>query len=419
MRTLAAKQASVKPGTVIIGADLADRENVAQVINTQAEKLEGFTFTHDAAGYAKLMRYITRLQAQHEAPEVIVAMEPTNYYWKLVATALEAHDLRYVLVNAYTVKKHREGDQLDRSKDDSRDGYFIGEITRTGKFTETQLLHGERAELRELCQLYGRLRSDQQRIRNRIIAGIGQLFPEVRTVFKNVTGQTARALLRQHAIPAQICALSWEELVAAVRIDFKGRRLQVSKIRQAQALAAESVGLTEGATAIQLGLQCHLDQWETLEAQRQAVCAAITAVFLGLPEAPWLLSVPRLGVIAAATILAEIGEPQRFRRSAQLVKLAGIQPTPHTSGRHSRSRTPMSHQGRPGLRTALYYAVLRLIQGCPAFRAAYHRFQSRKTHPLTPMEALGAMMNKLLRILWAVMQSHQVYDPTRVGQTPA
>ena len=53
-------------------------------------------------------------------------MEPTNFFWKLLARELEEKQLSYRLVNAYTVKKHREGDQLDRSKDDRRDAVQIG-----------------------------------------------------------------------------------------------------------------------------------------------------------------------------------------------------------------------------------------------------------------------------------------------------
>ena len=64
-------------------------------------------------------------------------MEPSNYFWKLFAKELEEKKIPYHLVNAYTVKKHREGDQLDRSKDDQRDAGQIAELSRNGQ------LHGD------------------------------------------------------------------------------------------------------------------------------------------------------------------------------------------------------------------------------------------------------------------------------------
>lgn len=415
MRRLAAKQASVKRGTIIFGIDLAKKDNYVHIMNTEAVTLGQLRFTHDAAGYQQLLARINELQREYAAPEVIVAMEPTSYFWKLVAAELERHGRRYVLVNPYTVRKHREGDQIDRSKTDPRDAFFVAELTRTGKFTDTQLLHGAYAELRELCLLDRQLQRGLQRERNYISNLVGQLFPEVQHVFKDLTGKTVLALLRRHAAPARLVQKSWETLETAVREDFTGERLMVSKLRQAQALAAESVGLREAPRAQQLALKTHIDQWHALQARRAEVHAAIVELFLTLPEAPYLLSVPRLGTLAAAKIMAEIGDPRRFRNYRQLIKLAGSQPAPNTSGQRTRSRTPMSHQGRPGLRTALYYAVLRLIQACPAFHAAYQRLQERATHPLLPMEALGAMMNKLLRILWTLMRYQQLYDPARVG----
>lgn len=414
MRTLAGKQASVKRGTIIFGVDLGQEQSYVHIMNTEAVTLGQMRFTHDAEGYRQLREKMATLQMDYAAPEVLVAMEPTGYFWKLVAAELERHGERYVLVNPYTLKKHREGDQIDRSKTDPRDAFFVAELTRTGKFTETQLLHGSYAALRELCVLDRQLQRDEQREGNYISNLVGQLFPEVREVFADLTGMTARALLRQHAVPSELAQLSWETLMTEVRADFTGTRLTLQKLRHAHALAATSVGLRDATQAHQLALRVHIDQWEAFHAQRAEVRDAIHELFMTLPEAPFLLSVPRLGVLAAAKILGEIGDPHRYRRGTQLIKLAGTQPAPNTSGKRTRSRTPMSHQGRPELRTTLYYATMRLIQACPAFRAAYQRLQERPGQRLVPMEALGAMMNKLLRILWTLMRYEKQYDPARV-----
>ncbi len=73
----------------------------------------------------------------------------SNYFWKLLARELEEKKITYHLVNAYTVKKHREGDQLDRSKDDRRDAGQIAELSRNGHYTQTRLQKGAYEELRQ------------------------------------------------------------------------------------------------------------------------------------------------------------------------------------------------------------------------------------------------------------------------------
>ena len=136
--------------------------------------------------------------------------------------------------------------------------------------------------------------------------------------------------------------------------------------------------------------------------------------FLALPESRYLLSVHGLGLITAATILAEIGDPNHYHHGRQWIKLAGTQPTPNISGRKSRSQTPISRKGRPRLRTALFFAVMRLVQVDDAFASLYLHFQKREKNPLTKMQALGALMNKLLRILWALVKNKTMYNPALV-----
>jgi transposase len=318
------------------------------------------------------------------------------------------------LVNAYTVKKHREGDQLDRAKDDVRDAFTIADLLRTGKFTETRLLHGRYAELRHYAALYDQLRREAGRYRNNLHNAVGQLFPEATQEFKNLTGLTALAMLRHHAAASVIRTLSEEDFIAAVRADFEGQRLCKPKLRRAHALAARSVGMQEGVQALQLMARQQIEAWAMVQKQWNEVRQALIDTFLAMPESRYLLSVHGLGLVTAAIILAEIGDPKNYRHGRQLVKLAGIQPVPNTSGRKSRSRTPMSHKGRPRLRTALFFAVMRLVQVDDAFARVYLRFQQRDKNPLTKMEALGALMNKLLRVLWALMRHQTYYNPALI-----
>jgi len=410
-RTLTKKLAQVKPGTLYIGVDLGRKHNVAVVLNERAERLARFRFPNEKDGYDYLHRRGAALQERQQAPAVLVGMEPTNYFWKLLAADLEQRKVEYRLVNAYTVKKHREGDQLDRSKDDARDAFTIADLLRTGKFTETQLLHGGYAELRQYVALRDRLSKDIRRQKNLIHNTAGQLFPELSSVFKSLAGQTALAMLRRHGAAAVIRHMPLESFIAGVRADLRGRRLMVSRLRRAHELAATSIGLQDGIPALQLAQRSYIETLEKLQSQMKTVQSALLETFLALPESRYMLSLSGLGAITAAIILAEVGDPSRYRNASQWIKLAGIQPVPNLSGRKTRSRTPMSHKGRVRLRTALYFAVLRLVRTDEAFAREYQRFQQRERNPLTKMQALGALMNRLLRILWALVRHQQLYDP--------
>ena len=415
--TLSKKLASVKPGTLFVGVDLALDRNVAVVLSERAEQLGRFGFPNERDGYDYFYRRLEVIQEQQQAPALLVGMEPTNYFWKLLAADIEQRrpEYSYRLVNPYTVKKNREGDQLDRSKDDNRDAFAIGNLIRTGKYTETRLLHGAYAELRQYVTLYMRLQRDVQRQRSLIYNVAGQLFPELPQVFKDLTSLTALAMLRSHAAAAAVQEITQEAFIAGVRADFRGRRMQVAKLRRVHILAECSVGLTDGVEALQMALRLHIDALVTLQQQLETIRKALVDTFLALPESKHLLSMHGLGIITAATILSEIGDPNHYTTACQLVKLAGTQPVPNTSGRKTRSQTPMSRKGRPRLRTALFFAVMRLVRMDEAFAREYQRLQRREKNPLTKMQALGVLMNKLLRILWALMRNQTLYSPDFQG----
>jgi len=398
--------------TLHAGVDLALEKNVVVVVNERAERLDHFSFPQDRGGYDYFLRRLEGLRQKQQSANVVVAMEPTNYFWKLLARDLEEKKYSYRLVNAYTVKKHREGDQLDRSKDDRRDAGQIAELSRNGKTTQTQLQKGAYEDLRQYATLYHQLMQSIRREKTILWGLVGQVFPEMVRAFKDLEGETYQALLMTCAAAGDIRQISMDAFLAQVRAAYTGKRLCVSKLKHVYQLATRSIGVTEGIQAIQMAIQVHLTQLQVFETQLEQVTSAMTARLFSLPEAPYLLSCPCLKATSAALFLAEVGDPQRYEKAAQWVKLAGIQPVPNTSGRKQRSRTPMSHQGRPRLRTLLYFSCLRMIQYDPRFAQLYAELQRRKDNPLTKMQALGVLMNKLLHIWWALIHNQIFYNPS-------
>lgn len=408
-RTLTRKLAIIEPGLLLVGVDLGREKNVAVVINQQAKQLACFSFGHHRSGYDQFRGQLERLCQREGAPGVLVGLEPTNYFWRLVAAELERHGLPYRLVNPYTVRKYREGTQLDRAKDDRRDGFTIADLLRSGKFTETQRLQGAYAELRQFALLYWQLDKEVRRQRTRLQQAVGQLFPELGTVFKELNGLTVTALLHRHAAAVALRALEREEFIGRVRADFSGQRLSLKQLHQVHNLAQESVGLLE-TQALQLAVTVYLETIAQLQARQERARAGLLETFLALSEAPYILSLG-LGLTSSALLLAEIGDPRAYRSGKELVKLAGLQPTPNHSGKRQSGATPISRKGRSRMRTLLYFAAMRLVQQDDAFATRHHHFQQRACHPLTPKQSLTALSAKMLHILWALIQQRCLYDP--------
>lgn len=408
-RTLTQRISDIEPDLLLVGIDLGLDENVAVVIDRGARRVDQFTFPHSRGAYDYFYSRLQRSCKREGYSGIMVALEPTNYFWKLLAADLERKGIPYRLVNAYTVKKHREGNQLDRAKDDWRDAFTIADLLRTGKFTETQMLHGVFAEMRYYALLSRQLEKELRRQKTLLRQAVGQIFPELSRVFKSLTGQTARALLQRHAAATTLRQLNESDFIARVRQDYDGQRLEVTKLRKVHCLAQQSVGLVD-VEAIQMAVRVHLQLVARLQQELVAVEDSLIASFVSLPEAPYLLSF-KLGLLTTAKTVAEIGNPDRFRSGKQLVKLAGLQPSPNRSGRKRTSSTPMSGKGRAHLRTLLYFAAMRLIQHDDGFARQYQKLRYRSQNPLNGQQALVALSNKILHIFWALWSQRSFYDP--------
>jgi transposase len=205
--------------------------------------------------------------------------------------------------------------------------------------------------------------------------------------------------------------MDWETFEASVRQDFAGQKLAVKKLRQVHQLAVNSIGVQPGY-ALQHLIRHHIVTWSYQQQQMAELELELVNSLHQLPAAPYLLSLG-LGEVTTALIAAELGDLSRFSAAKQLVKLAGIQPTANQSGEYERQKTPMSHKGRARLRTYLFFATMRLIRWDASFKQKHQALINRPSRPLKRLESVGALMNKLILLIWAVSRDQMMYSPQR------
>jgi len=118
-------------------------------------------------------------------------------------------------------------------------------------------------------------------------------------------------------------------------------------------------------------------------------------------------TIPGVAFITAATILGELGDLTRFRRSRSLSAFAGVSPRRFESGDSVRGRTRMCKQGGPRARQALYLASLAAIRTPDNGLASFYAELVGKGKP--KMAAVGAVMRKMLVLMRALLISQTDY----------
>ena len=118
-------------------------------------------------------------------------------------------------------------------------------------------------------------------------------------------------------------------------------------------------------------------------------------------------SVPGVGVMAAATLLAMLPELGRLNRR-EIAALVGVAPFNHDSGRHRGTRRISG--GRTAVRTVLYMCAVAGLRCNPALRTFYARL---KAQGKPSKVALTACIRKLLITLNAIVRDRQPWDAAR------
>lgn len=149
--------------------------------------------------------------------------------------------------------------------------------------------------------------------------------------------------------------------------------------------------LDQQIAALQQRLRDHLDHHPDLRSQRDL-----------------LTSIPGIGDLTAARLLAELPHWHTFTSPKQVAAFAGLSPRQHTSGSSVRGRTRISKRGSSRLRSALYMPAIVAKQHNPVLAA----FAQRLLDAGKPkMAVIAAVMRKLLLLAFAILKSGRPFDP--------
>lgn len=121
-----------------------------------------------------------------------------------------------------------------------------------------------------------------------------------------------------------------------------------------------------------------------------------------------LVSIPGIGELTAAKLLAEIQDVERFHNAKQLAAYAGITPQQNHSGTSVRGKGRMSKTGNIWLRKSLYMPALVAKKHNPIICAFCERLSERGK---LPMVVIGAAMRKLLHMVYGILKSGNPFDP--------
>jgi len=194
--------------------------------------------------------------------------------------------------------------------------------------------------------------------------------------------------------------------VATIEAQHKGRLMR-KKLRALHYLARTSIGIDAGARSVSSEISFLVEKLELIRRHIRVIEGTLVKLVDETEEGKYLLSIRGLNYIAVAGLLVELGCFKAYRSAKQMIKMAGSNPTESESAGKRGSHTPMSKQGRPVLRYCAWTAVIPMLRFNPDFRAWAKQRRERPAHanPLNGREVVGAALNKLLRLAFAMVKN--------------
>jgi len=247
----ARKLKQVPKGYLVMGVDPHKKRHAAVAVTQDFTTHSKFKFNNSREGFEMALERARAEMVRTGSRGVIFAIETGGHYWRNLAYFLDERGIPFHFINQFTLKRRREGKDLNRRKNDYRDSEVAAQLLCTGEFTDTKLQHGVYAELRAAHNAYRRLVKERTRITNLVKGLLDGIFPEFTQVFKDPCGLTALSVLSICPVPKSIVQMTEEEFAGAIRAKHQGRLMR-KKLRALHYAARTSIGIEEGVLFIML-----------------------------------------------------------------------------------------------------------------------------------------------------------------------
>ena len=405
---------AVTEKTLVVGIDVGSEFHYARAFDWRGIEYskKPVRFSNTEQGFEEFKAWILHIMAGHYKDTAIPGMEPTGHYWFNLGKFLQDNGMRPVLVNPHHVKKSKELDDNDPSKNDRKDPKVIAGLIREGRYSYPYLPDGVYADLRTASNLRFQLQSELTRLQNRMSRWFSIYFPEYKNVYGRTDAKSGMMILKRAPLPEDIVALG----VEGVNQIWREAKLKGAGLKRARVLvdaAEHSIGSMEGIIAARLEIRILLASYESTLEQLQEIMTLIESLVKQIPMAEKLMEIEGIGIKSVSGFLAEVGDVSRFDSPKQLQKLAGLAIRENSSGKH-KGETTITKRGRKRLRYLLFEAAMSLVSKNAEFAQLHRYYTTRRINPLKKMQSLMAVACKLIRIFYVMLTKQVDYDPQKM-----
>jgi transposase len=403
--------------TLFVGIDVSKLNNTVRLMDGGGDTLSLFSVPNNADGAARIQEKLRHVLLHTDYSKVLVGMESTSVYADHLAAFLRNDEFlrkwecEALVINAKNINQFKKS-YPELPKDDDIDTFIIADYLRFGRFAKSVCHDEKHLALRNLTRARFQASGNLGREKTRFLETLFQKFSSLESakVFSNTFGVTALAAACELLSVDEISYMPIQELADFVNQKGRGKFADpeaVAKALQAAAQSSYRVSKTVNDSLNQL-LAIRLVGIRSIEAQIKSLDKAIES-FMGAFQNV-LISIPGIGPVYSAGLMAEIGDIKRFNGQASLAKYAGLAWTKYQSGGFEAANTKMIASGNRYLKYYLLEAANKVRMHDAEF-ARFYRSKCREVPKHQHKRALALTARKLVRLVYSLLSTNRLYTP--------
>jgi len=403
---------------LFIGIDVSSKDLKASIMNRDGDVLKSLTVDNNLPGAEFLRDQIVALADKYSSQEIQIGMESTSVYsWHPAMFLNEDKELRkrqakVYTINAKLIRKFKDA-YVDLDKTDDIDAWIIADRLRFGRLPLSMIMQEQYIALQRLTRsryhLVKSLTREKQHFLQHLFFKCNAFTSEVES---SAFGNAMMELFLEKYSLDEIAAIDISLLADFLKEKGKNRFNDPEKVAKCiQKAARSSYRLSKCVEeSIDILMATSIETIKSTKTQIKQLDKAIERLLTGIPNT--LKSIPGIGPVFCAGILAEVGHIHRFKDQASLAKYAGLTWSKHQSGKFTADETNMIRSGNRYLRFYLVEAANSVKNNEPEFRDYYYK----KYHEVPKHQhkrALVLTARKLVRLVDALLRNDQIYTPRR------
>lgn len=405
----------------VAGIDIGKHFSEMAVLSPSNTIVARIKILHNVSNIDKAIEILQKVEKDFAAKPVVV-MESTGHYHKILFNSLHNAGYDVSVINPIQTDSIKNLG-IRKVKNDKVDARKIALLYRFQELRTTNIPDEDLECLRSLCRQYYNLSDELTAYKNRLIGVVDQLMLNFTNVFKDVCCKTALAILEIYPSPTHILKADKTDLIELIQ---KTARQSISWATQKYELlicrANDFEPLSLNNPANLAILKVNISMIRSLSQSLERVLDAIIELLTSdsnkdLPvlsmSIDLLCSIPGIGLLTAATILSEVGNFSAFSKPGKLVAFFGIDPSVKQSGQFQGTENKMSKRGSRLLRKVLYTTALTSVgkkRNGKESNPVLYDFYRKKCASKRKKVALGAVMHKLVFIIFAVLRDKKPFE---------